>query len=71
MKKFGVMFLTFLVACCFAACNGDEEVSLSLTKEEMDTTMKGNWKVEQAGAYNTDIASFRQLRRDILEYLEE
>ena len=48
--------LTFLVACCFAACNGDEEVSLSLTKEEMDATMKGNWKVEQAGAYNTDIA---------------
>ena len=48
--------MTFLVACCFAACNGDEEVSLSLTGEEMDATMKGNWKVEQAGAYNTDIA---------------
>ena len=56
LKKWGTVMLAFCMAFGFAACNGDEEVSLSLTKEEMDATMKGNWKVEQAGAYNTDIA---------------
>lgn len=48
--------MALCMAFGFAACEGDEEVRLSLTGEEMDATMKGNWKVEQAGAYNTDIA---------------
>ena len=56
LKKWGTVMLAFCMAFGFAACSGDEEVSLSLTKEEMDATMKGNWKVERAGAYNTDIA---------------
>ena len=51
MKKWmNSVLAALLVMCAFASCDSnDEEVVLSLTKEEMDATVTGSWRVQKAG----------------------